>query len=106
MNNIKTLIFDFDGTIADTLPHIINIVNDYVNMFPDAPEVTSTNYNQWFGNEYGWAAVSPHIRVKHSSHMKNKKYNGMNTATKKAQTDAADIAREKTYSKFGLKGNI
>lgn len=28
MKNIKTLIFDFDGTIADTLPHIIDIAND------------------------------------------------------------------------------
>ena len=33
MNYTKTLIFDFDGTIADTLPHIIAIVNDYVKEY-------------------------------------------------------------------------
>ena len=33
MNYIKTLIFDFDGTIADTLPHIIDIANDCVKEY-------------------------------------------------------------------------
>lgn len=33
MNYTKTLIFDFDGTIADTLPHIIDIANDCVKEY-------------------------------------------------------------------------
>ena len=33
MNYTKTLIFDFDGTIADTLTHIIAIANDYVKEY-------------------------------------------------------------------------
>ncbi len=33
MNYIKTLIFDFDGTIADTLPHIIAIANSFVKEY-------------------------------------------------------------------------
>ena len=78
------------------------IVYDYANMFPDAPEVTSGNYKQWFGNEYGCSGNPPQIRIRHSSHIKNKTYDGMNGATKNAQNKAADIAREKTYKKFGL----
>ena len=81
------------------------IVYDYANMFPDTPEVTSDNYKQWFGNEYGCSGNPPRIRVMHSSHMKNKKYDGMNGATKKAQQKAADIAMKKTYKKFGLTGD-
>ena len=81
------------------------IVYDYANMFPDAPEVTCTNYKQWFGNEYGCSGNPPQIRVRHSSHMKNKKYDGMNGATRNAQQKAATVARAKTYEKFGLTGD-
>ena len=82
------------------------VVHDYANLFPEAPEVTCTNYKQWFGNEYGCSGNPPQIRIRHSSHIKNKKYDGMNGATRNAQNKAADIARERTYKKFGLTGNI
>ena len=81
------------------------IVYDYVNMFPDEPEVNKNNYSEWFGDEYFWTSQSPNIKIKHSSHIKNKKYDGMNGSTRKAQRHAAVIAREKTYKKFGLKGD-
>ncbi len=32
-NNIKLYIFDFDGTIADTMPHIVNCVLKIINKF-------------------------------------------------------------------------
>ena len=81
------------------------IVYDYANMFPDEPEVNKDNYSKWFGNEYGCSGNPPLIRMRHSSHIKNKKYDGMNGATRNAQNKAADLAREKTYAKFGLKGD-
>ena len=81
------------------------IVNDYANLFPDAPEVTCANYKQWFGDEYGCYGNPPQIRVHRSSHMKNKRFDGMNANTKRAQEQAADIARKKTYDVFGLVGD-
>ena len=81
------------------------IVYDYADMFPDAIEVNKDNYSEWFNDEYFWVNQMPKIRVRNSSHMKNKKYDGMNGATRNAQNKAADIAREKTYAKFGLTGD-
>jgi len=75
-------------------------------MFPKEVEITKNNYTKWFKNDYSWTPQFPNIRTKCSSHMKNKKYDGMNAATKKAQHDAADIARKKTYAQYGLKGDI
>jgi len=81
------------------------IVYDYANMFSNEPEVNKGNYGDWFSDDYFWTTQIPHIKIKHSSHIKNKKYDGMNGATRNAQRKAATIAREKTYKKFGLKGD-
>ena len=82
------------------------IVHDFANLFPDAPEVTRSNCSTWFGGEYLFSDKPPCLRIKHMSHIKNKKYNALNKSTRMAQEKAADIARAKTYKKFGLKGDI
>ena len=81
------------------------IVHDYANIFPNEPEVTPQNYKQWFGDEYVWATVPPHLRIRYSSHMKNKKYSSMNKSTRQAHEQASNVARTKTYAKFGLVGD-
>lgn len=80
-------------------------VHDYVNLFPDAEEITAKNYKEWFGDDYHFTKTAPHLRIKVQSHIKNAKFNSMNSHTRKAQQDAATIAREKTYNKYNLKGD-
>lgn len=81
------------------------VVYDYANMFENEIEVNKNNYSEWFGSEYFWANQYPQIRLKRSLHIKNKKYDGMNGETRKAQRTAATIAREKTYKQFGITGD-
>ena len=78
------------------------IVHDFANLFPDAPEVNDINYHTWFSEEYYWTSAAPYIRLRSHSHIKNQTYIAMNEPTRKAQQRAAGIARERTYTKFGL----
>jgi len=80
------------------------VIHDYANLFPNAVEVNASNYRNWFGNEYSFGGGQ--IRIISSSHIKNKRFDGMNTNTKRAQQEAATVARKSTYDKFGLKGDI
>ena len=68
------------------------VVNDYGNLFPDAPEITRDNYKTWFGNEYSFVASNPPSLRSLS----------MTTNTKQDQDAAATVARASTYAKFGL----
>lgn len=106
---VNTLLFGGSRlTIAEKLgiEKVPVAVHDYANVFPDAPEITQRNFKRWFKNEYAWSPRAPHLRIVRSSHIKNKKYDGMNTNTKRAQQDAATVARKSTYDKFGLEGDI
>lgn len=51
----KTIIFDFDGTIADTLDSVVRIVNDYAEHFgykkvtkEDIPYLQGKNQEKFF----------------------------------------------------------
>ena len=86
-------------TIANKLgiEKIPCVVYDYANMFPNAPQLTKGNFRNWFGNEYVFIdnMKPPQIRC-----------TDMTSKTRSEQQDAATVAREKTYSKFGLQGDI
>ena len=103
--------FTFGGsrlTIANKLgiEKVPCIVHDFANLFPQAQEVTKSNFTKWFGNEYVFNTQPPCLRIKHMSHIKNKKYNCLNKGTREAQGNAATVARAKTYAKYGLVGEI
>jgi len=73
-------------TVAEELEFesIPCVVHDFTNRFPNAPQVTSANYKEWFGPQYLFAGQPPYIRD-----------GAMNDKHRKAQQNAHKIAREK-----------
>lgn len=70
------------------------VVHDFSNLFPDAPLVTSENYQQWFGGYYRFTSQTPHIRLQLHHHLSGR-YNGMNQDTRNAQREANKITKER-----------
>jgi len=109
-NNLKEAIHTnpFGGsrlTIAEKLgiESVPCVVHDYADLFPDEPEVTKHNFKDWFGDDYAFAPCAPFLRIRWMLHITDKKYNGMNGNTRKAQQAAAIAANGKTYAKYNLK---
>jgi len=59
------------------------VIHDFTNLFPNAPLVTKTNYQDWFGRQYMFASTPPYIRD-----------GAMNDTHRKAQQNAHKVARE------------
>ena len=72
-------------TIAEELgvEQIPCAVYDFSNRFPDAPQITQSNFREWFGPQYMFCGQTPNIRD-----------GAMNNNHRQAQQNAHKVARE------------
>lgn len=99
-NNLKELLYThpFGGsrlTIAAELNlPVTAIVYDFAKQFPNEPEITQYNCQQYCGKNYKFFNHLPNVRVIRQSHIKDSKFNSMNNSTREAQRSATKRTKE------------